>query len=437
MRCLTECGVNVMTITKGKRIIEFAELMKEWDYEKNELDPAKTAAGTHKYAWWMCVKGHSWSTIVRNRALGKANCPVCAGKKVVPGFNDLVTTSPEIAKQWYYPKNDDLTPEMVIRHSREVVWWQCEKGHIWDMSVTHRSVGYGCPVCSHKRVLAGYNDLLTLNPQLAAEWDYEQNTLLPSEVTVSSSKKVFWKCKKGHSWLAKVSARNTAGTACPVCDGKVVLAGYNDLQSHNPKLADEWDFARNKKLPSQVTPFSAEKVWWLCKKGHSWEAAISGRSAGNECPICSGRKVLVGYNDLATVNPKLADEWDSGKNNLLPTQVTARSNRVVWWKCKFGHSWQSSPDNRTRGHDCPVCSGHTVLPGFNDLESQNSTLVNEWDFEKNTILPSQVTAFSGEHVWWKCEAKGHSWKTAVATRSSGRNCPRCAGRTSYTPKCVH
>ena len=431
--------MSAMMISKGKRIIEFTELMKEWDYEKNELDPAETAAGTHKYAWWICEKGHSWSAIVKNRTHCNAGCPVCTNKKVVPGFNDLASKHPEIAKQWYYPKNEGKTPETFTCFSSEVVWWKCEKDHVWDMNIAKRSGGYGCPICSNKRVLAGYNDLLTLNPKLADEWDYEQNTLLPSEVTVSSSKKVFWKCVLGHSWKAQISTRNLAGTDCPVCDNKVVLAGFNDLQTHNPKLAKEWDCSKNKLLPTQVTPFSLKKAWWLCEEeGHSWFASIAGRSVGNGCPVCSGRKVLVGYNDLSTVNPKLADEWDYDKNDLMPTQVTARSNRIIWWKCNEGHSWQTSiGDRHAYGTGCPICSGHKVLAGFNDLETLKPELLAEWDYEKNTVLPSQVAVYSNEHVWWKCQAEGHSWKTAVATRSTGRNCPRCAGRTSYTPKCVY
>ena len=218
----------------------------------------------------------------------------------------------------------------------------------------------------------------------------------------------------------------------------MVLAGYNDLQTHNPKLAAEWDFTKNKKTPSQVRPFSTKKVWWLCAEGHSWFAAIAGRSVGNGCPVCSGRKILVGYNDLKSVNPTLADEWDYEANDKTPEQVTAKSNYAAWWRCKKGHSWQTSVWQRYgEGTNCPVCSGRDVLSGFNDLATLKPELLEEWDFEKNTILPTQITPFSGEHVWWKCKAKGHSWKTAVATRSSGRNCPRCAGRTSYTPKCVH
>jgi len=426
-----------MSKDRGTPLVEYTELMKQWDYEKNELDPSRLTAGVHKYAWWICTKGHSWYADIHNRTGSNAGCPVCAGKIVLPGFNDLQTTNPEIAKQWCYSKNGGLTPEMVIRHSREVVWWECDKGHIWDMSVTHRSVGYGCPICSNKRVLAGYNDLLTLNPKLAEEWDYEKNTLLPSEVTVSSSKRVFWKCKAGHSWSAKVSSRNIGGTGCSVCSSKVVQPGYNDLQTHNPKLAEEWDFKKNKLLPSQVMPYSLKKAWWICEKGHSWLSAISGRSVGNGCPVCSGRKVLVGYNDLKTVNPALADEWDYEVNDKTPEQVTAKSNRVVLWLCKKGHSWKTSVYERSRGSGCPVCSGHKVLTGFNDLETLKPELLDEWDYEKNTLLPSQVAVFSGELVWWKCQAKGHSWKTTVATRSAGRNCPKCVGRISYTPKCVY
>jgi hypothetical protein len=354
-------------MSKGKYLTEYTELMKQWDYAKNKLDPTRLVAGTHKYAWWLCEKGHSWEALIKNRVFANSGCPVCAGKKVVVGFNDLTTTEPNIAKEWYYLKNGSLTPEMVTRHTHKVVWWQCDKGHIWDMSVSHRSVGYGCPICSGKRVLAGYNDLQTLNPQLAAEWDSEKNDLLPSQVTVSSGKHVFWKCKMSHSWKAKISLRNLGDTGCPVCDGKTVQAGFNDLQTHNPKLAAEWDITKNRKLPSQVTPFSTKKVWWLCENGHSWLAAISGRSVGNGCPVCSGRKVLIGYNDLKTVNPALADEWDYEKNGLLPTQVTAHSNQKFWWKCKMGHSWHVTPDSRSRGYGCPVCAGHTVLAGFNDL----------------------------------------------------------------------
>ena len=50
--------------------------------------------------------------------------------------------------------------------------------------------------------------------------------------------------------------------------------GYN-LHTINPQLATEWHPTKNSKLtPDKVTPGSGKKVWWQCKKGHEWEAAI-------------------------------------------------------------------------------------------------------------------------------------------------------------------
>jgi DNA-directed RNA polymerase subunit RPC12/RpoP len=425
-------------MSRGKALVEIADIMEQWDPDKNELNPELLTAGSKKKAWWLCGKGHSWSASISNRVSRNSGCPYCASKKVLPGFNDLRTTEPRLADEWDTDRNGALTPEMVTRYSGKVVWWRCEKGqHSWDMSIAKRTLGYECPFCSGNRVLAGFNDLLTLNPRLASEWDYEKNQLLPSQVTVSSGKHVFWKCAEWHSWKAKIAARNLAGTDCPYCNGKRVQAGFNDLQTHNPKLASEWDADKNELLPSQVTPFSTKKVWWRCENGHSWRAAVAGRSAGNKCPYCSGRKVLAGYNDLKTANPKLADEWDDELNDIAPSQVTAKSNRKVWWRCILGHSWSASIYERSNGTSCPFCSGRRVLAGFNDLETINPELADEWDTDKNSLLPSQVTVFSEKSVWWKCKDKGHSWKTGIATRSSGTNCPYCAGRISYTPKCVH
>lgn len=50
-----------------------------------------------------------------------------------------------------------------------------------------------------------------------------------------------------------------------------------------------------------VLPNSHRKVWWICSKGHEWQAAVSTRNGGNKCPYCAGQKVLPGNNDLQTV----------------------------------------------------------------------------------------------------------------------------------------
>ena len=61
---------------------------------------------------------------------------------------------------------------------------------------------------------------------------------------------------------------------------------YN-LQTENPQLAKEWHPQKNNDLtPSDVTPNSHKKVWWVCIRKHEWPARIKDRNNGTGCPIC-------------------------------------------------------------------------------------------------------------------------------------------------------
>ena len=140
-------------------------------------------------------------------------------------------------------------------------------------------------------------------------------------------------------------------------------------------------------------------------------------------------KLIVGQNDLATVNPDLAAEWHPTKNNcLLPTQVTAGSNRKVWWKGTCGHEWEAVTGNRSRGIGCPHCSKRHVVEGVNDLVTVNPSLAAEWHPTKNGRLhPMQIAGKSNKKAWWlgKC---GHEWEAAIYSRAAGKGCPYCHGK---------
>ena len=112
-------------------------------------------------------------------------------------------------------------------------------------------------------------------------------------------------------------------------------------------------------LPSMVKPGSAKKVWWKCEEGHEWQAPIRDRSQKHHgCPYCSGKRLVPGQNDLATINPDLASQWHPTRNGeLTPADVKPKSNIKVWWVCKRGHEWQASINNRAKGAGCPYCSG--------------------------------------------------------------------------------
>ena len=403
-------------------------LAKEWNYEKNgELTPSNTLSNSHKNVWWICSKGHEWKTSVNHRNSG-TGCPYCSGLYVIKGETDLQTVNPTLANEWNYEKNNDLTPFDVSSQSEKKVWWKCSKGHEWQSTVNHRSNGRGCPYCSGRKVLKGYNDLATTNPALADEWNYaKNNNLTPDQVTAGSNKKAWWICKKGHEWEAKINNRNN-GRNCPYCSGNKVLKNYNDLQTINPTVASEWNYEKNNGLtPIDVTPNSDKKVWWKCTKGHEWQSTIANRNSGTNCPYCSNRKVLQGYNDLQTVNPDLAIEWDYEKNDVLtPFDVLPNSHNKVWWKCSREHNWQATIADRNAGRGCPYCSGRYAIKGENDLQTVNPILAKEWNYEKNIgLTPFDVLPNSHKNVWWKCR-NNHEWQSIIRDRYKGNGCPECA-----------
>lgn len=285
------------------KLSENKSLMDEWDYEKNNaigLHPEKLLHKSNKSAWWKCVRGHSWQMEIYRRTEGR-NCPYCANKRVLIDYNDLKTLFPKIVKEWHYEKNEGIAPFECVVGSAKKVWWRClDCKHEWIASIRSRTQRLsGCPECAKaergktRRKTNLKNGVSLNDPKLLEEWDYERNVNRPSEYLPGSNEKVWWKCKKcGYRWEARVANRAISSRGCPCCANKVVVPGKNDLVTTHPELSKEWHPSKNGRLsPSQVLAGSARKVWWLCPKGHEYEASLLHRGHGTNCPICnSGRQ---------------------------------------------------------------------------------------------------------------------------------------------------
>lgn len=364
-----------------------SELHPTLNQNLNEKD---IAAYSHKKVWWRCSKhsNHEWQASIAGRTRTNSGCPICCNKVILSGYNDLATLNPRLASEWHPTKNvghvdkngrDISSPDKVGIGSVQRFWWMGSCGHEWKTSLADRVNGNNCPYCSNKIVLQGYNDLATTNPLLASEWHPTLNgELKPTDVTSGSGQKVWWHGKCGHEWNATVDSRNR-GCECPYCSNQKVLVGYNDLATINPQLAAEWNYLKNGKLkPTDVLVNSNKKVWWKCSNGHEWQASIPNRNRLHRgCPYCSNQRVLPGYNDLATTHTYLLDEWDCEKNNVKPTQLTAGSEKYVWWKCKNGHSWKATVCSRKKGHGCPICNESYGEKSVRQVLLKNNTMFNE------------------------------------------------------------
>jgi len=401
------------------------DVAKQWHPFKNKnLRPEQVSPNSHRKVWWQCEKGHEWIAFIYK--MNKKPCPYCYGRKV-GSDNNLAAVHPVFAKQWHPSKNGTLKPSQIFYRSHKTVWWQCEKGHEWKSKISTRNqLLSGCPYCKRRRASSLYN-LQVVNPKLAAQWHpWKNKSLTPVNVTPNSTKRVWWKCEKGHEWQAKIAQR-AYGLGCPFCAGRKPSPDYC-LAAVNPKLAREWHPDKNGNLtPDKVTPHSGQKVWWKCKRGHEWQAKVNGRQSGTGCRICSYLDMKE-RDQLAYESPELAEEWHPTANgDLTPFDVTACSGRRVWWMCKKGHEWEACIGSRFRYKSgCPYCSNNKVCSD-NCLATVNPDLAKQWHPTKNGDLkPTQVTGKTRKKVWWMCE-RGHSWEAIILHRAYGHGCPYCAG----------
>lgn len=244
----------------------------------------------------------------------------------------LSVTHPELAKEW--SSKNTIGPDEISQGSHKKIWWICGKKHEWESRVYNR-IRAGCPYCSGRKTLTGLNDLATTHPQLINEW-HPKNTFKPTEVQAGSNKKIWWICSLGHEYEMcpnEKTKKRVSEFSCPYCSNIKTWAGFNDLATTHPEIAQEWS-DKNMLSVNEVLAGSNKRVLWVCSLGHEYECMICNRTSkmGCGCPYCSGHKVLVGFNDFATTHYMFLDQW-SDKNTIKPTEVSAGSDKKIWRKC--------------------------------------------------------------------------------------------------------
>ncbi len=227
-----KCAVrNRLGKSKNKRepLTDHKELLKEWDYSKNTLDPVKLTAGSQRYAYWKCSTcDNQWRCKIHNRTKG-GGCPHCGGgtnSLHSDGRNSLATKRPDVAAEWDYSKNGDLTPETITFQSFKDIWFICKTcSHEWltkpcvRTAPTHQQ---NCPYCAGVSIHTDGRNSVFNNPKLIKKWDWNKNDADPNTIAHSSHKKYWWICRCGES------LESTANTQC-VTDGcsKCVESGIS------------------------------------------------------------------------------------------------------------------------------------------------------------------------------------------------------------------
>jgi len=268
-----------------------------------------------------------------------------------------------------------------------------------------------------------------MSPEIAAQWDYEQNSpLVPKNFSNSSNKKVWWRCNKNedHKWKAVINDRTAKHNSgqCPFCSRKRV-SDENSLLVTHPELSKEWHPHKNGDLsPKSVLSGFSKKVWWKCKvnERHEWQASPNSRTSNkNGCSFCHG-KVCLPEESIATTHPELTLEFMSERNKgLSPNSLLAGSNKKVWWCCrKCNGEYRTTIFSRAKnGTGCKACAGLVVTSAM-FLDRAKEAHGDTYDYSKveykNTSI--KVKIICPEHGIFHQSPEKHV---------RGQGCPKCSG----------
>lgn len=134
---------------------------------KNAYASSKVSAGSNKKMLFVCPDcGQEFKapvySVVKSVSYGNTGCPACAGRKVVPGVNDLASQYPETAAMWS-DKNDYAPSEIPARSSRRAIFVcpDCKQEFVTSVRNMTRAIASGincCPECGKHIFSAAHKD---------------------------------------------------------------------------------------------------------------------------------------------------------------------------------------------------------------------------------------------------------------------------------------
>ncbi len=331
---------------------------------------------------------------------------------------------PLLKKEWDYEKNT-VDINTVSSGSGKQIWWICPKGHSYPATPANRvNAKSGCPYCANKKVLVGFNDLATTRKDLLELWNFKKNTILPTEVTSVSGKKVWWICPKGHEWPATV-AHIAYGRRCPVCNSEAsssfpeqaiyyYLNQIDESVQSRFKFNDKYEidiFIPGKNIGIEYDGYR----WHRGKKKKQLDAKKEKYFKDNGLRIL--RVIEVIKKEELIDGFRVDNDYYYYNNDNIPVL-----NRIIEKLAYVVFGVTIVVD--TEKDRSKIYSNYLLTEKKGSIES-DPRLLSLWDFEKNEgVSPSYVKKFSDKTFWWKCP-EGHSFPASPHVMSGGLKCPVC------------
>ena len=338
---------------------KYPDSIKEWS-PNNTASPYEVTYGSRTKRLWICDKGHDYPMSPKDKFIRHFRCPVCHpyGTRFIDEFPQYIE---------YYSPNNTIPIEELVKCDKRSTLWICKNGH--EQPKTCEKIAYEgflCRKCYEESIMENTQHLTDVYPQIRNIWDYEKNDKTPDVIPLSSRDTFYFKCSFGHEYPNEIRAVLNNSCECLVCTNKKVVAGYNDFKSRYPELAEKLS-PELQKVADRILGAEGKYLKWICSIcGGEYSDAVGNMLKGiNNCPYCNNKKVLSGFNDLATRNPDLVDEAYLVGNYMIGTDLSKSkndSNKLAYWICQdCKHIYPMKITDRVlkdeRGHNpCPRCN---------------------------------------------------------------------------------
>lgn len=185
---------------------------------------------------------------------------------------------------------------------------------------------------------------------------------------------VRYKClKHNFEWNGRPSAVMAGSTGCPDCQHERRLENINNKLDYvkeeiRLKYGDEYEL-----IDSKYNGYK-NKMNFIhhVKDGrsHILSSSISRVMSDSACPVCSGKQVAKGFNDIATLDPEIASWFANKEETYIYTCNSNVKIEFICPTCKHHMVKNLNQISKDRDLRCPICKDGISYPNkfiFNSL----------------------------------------------------------------------
>lgn len=424
------------------------------------------------------VCGHGWPVRPENLMAGQG-CPNCAIKR---NSDRQRKTQSEFVVELSVknPTVDVLEP---YKNANTKIQFRCRVcQHEWPAKPSHVLNGHGCPVCG--------GSMRKDNDTFLAQLSKINPMIEPLEPYTNARNKILCRCNYCKNEWPATPDKLLQGNGCPNCDKRNKTsfpeqAIYFYLRQVYPDALDRYCLPGSKTeidifIPSLKVGIEYDGVYWhkskadreaekyqkcqehgitlyrmrestkaidgiadaiiIRHKPYNFETLdsalvelfgmmgvqLSVNTFEDSASIREQFYTELANNSLATLYPKVAEEWHTEKNgSITPSMVSYGSNVQYWWKCSTcQREWFAAvADRTTGGKGCSKCARERQAKL---LKKKHEVFVEQLNAVNLNLEPLEECKTTHENILIRCKVCGNEWLAAPANLLRGRDCPKCS-----------